>query len=223
MVNTWLGEPVDTGQLAAGVRDLGVVVMRFGTVERKTRHPDGKRRETDTTHTVMLGLIACALAERINDALPAGSPDQLSVGLVAQHVLVHDLPEVYADDTATLRLLSVAELAAKSVREAAAAKRLEEQFVEVLPWVPLKIRSYERQMSAEARFVRAVDKIMPKITHVENGAIVPYEDGMSVDELAERYRVQREQMVDWAGRWPVVIDLYDHLVDAELEALRYGQ
>jgi hypothetical protein len=87
----------------------------------------------------------------------------------------------------------------------------------------MTLRSYERQVAAEALFVRGVDKIMPKITHVENGAIVPYEDGMSVDELAERYRVQRVQMVEWCGRWPVVLDLYDHLVAAELEALRHGR
>lgn len=222
MVTTWLGEPVDAGQLAAVVRDLGVVAMRFGTVERKTRHPDGKRLETDTTHTVMLGLVACSLAERINDGLPAWSPDRLDVGRVAQYVLVHDLTEVYADDTPTLRLPSETEAAAKTAREAAALALLEAQFVAVAPWVPLTIRSYERQMSTEALFVRAVDKIMPKITHIENGAVVPHQDGMSVAELAERYRVQREQMVKWAGRWPTVVDLYDHLVAAELEALRHA-
>lgn len=222
MVTTFSGDAVDTDWLTTVVRDLGVVALKFGTVERKTRHPDGKRLETDTTHTVMLGLIACGLAERINDALPAGSPDRLDVGLVGQYVFVHDLNEVYADDTSTLRLPTEVQAAAKQAREAVAFGQLEAQFAAVLPWVPLTIRSYERGMSGEALFVRGVDKIMPKITHVENGAIVPYEDGMSVAELAERYRVQRGQMVGWCGRWPVVIDLYDHLVAAELEALRYG-
>jgi hypothetical protein len=44
--------------------------------------------ESDTDHTVMLALIACALAP-IVDA-------RLDVGLVAQYALVHDLVEAYA-------------------------------------------------------------------------------------------------------------------------------
>ncbi len=223
MIISMLGEPASTDQLAATVRDLGVVAMRFGEVERETRHPDGKRRETDTTHTVMLALVACALAERINNALPDGSADRVNVGQIAQYAIVHDLPEVYAGDTATLRLPTGAETAAKAAREEAAVKLLDARFVPLAPWVSLTLRSYERRLTKESLFVRAVDKIMPKITHVENGAIVPHSAGMTVDELAERYRVQREQMVEWAGRWPVVIDLYDHLVAAELDALRHGR
>ena len=40
---------------------IAAVAMRFGEIERATQHPDG-RPESDTTHTVMLGLVALELA-----------------------------------------------------------------------------------------------------------------------------------------------------------------
>jgi 5'-deoxynucleotidase YfbR-like HD superfamily hydrolase len=63
----------------------------------------------------MLGLIACAFAA-------AHLPD-LDVGLIAQYALVHDLVEVYAGDTPTLRPLSAAAKARKRQREHHAYQR----------------------------------------------------------------------------------------------------
>ena len=41
---------------------LARISLAFGRVDRATRHEDGLRPETDTDHTVMLGLIACEFA-----------------------------------------------------------------------------------------------------------------------------------------------------------------
>lgn len=85
----------------AGVR-LADLCLQFARVNRATHHPDGVRPETNADHTVMLGVYACSLAQRINDEMkdPHRLP-YLDVGRVAQFALIHDLPEVYAGDVNT--------------------------------------------------------------------------------------------------------------------------
>lgn len=206
-----LGEPVDTDELASTVRDLGVLALDFGQVRRATFHQDGETPETDTTHTVMLSLIACALAERIGG---------LDIGVVAQFALVHDLPEVYAQDTSTLRLPTAEQQAAKKQREHEAWARIARTFGRVLPWVPKTIAFYDGRSCREADFVWGVDKVTPKVTHIANGCATPRALHVTVDELTARYAVQRVEMVQRCGEWPELIAVYDRLVEEELETLR---
>lgn len=65
---------------AAAVVELGRLALQFGRVNRITYHPDGHRPETDTDHTVMLGLIACAFA--------ASHMPDLDRGVIAAYALV---------------------------------------------------------------------------------------------------------------------------------------
>jgi putative hydrolase of HD superfamily len=76
------------------VIELAQLCLRFGRVDRATTHEDGQRHETDTDHTVMLGVIACAFASSCGL--------DLDIGKVAQFALVHDLVEAHAGDTNTL-------------------------------------------------------------------------------------------------------------------------
>jgi 5'-deoxynucleotidase YfbR-like HD superfamily hydrolase len=206
-----LGDPVDTDDLASTVRDLGVLALDFGRVPRATFHQDGETPESDTTHTVMLGLLACALAERIGG---------LDLGAIAQFALVHDLPEVHAQDTSTLRLPTAEQQAAKKQREQDAWARIARQFGRVLPWVAQTIAFYDGRSCREADFVWGVDKITPKVTHIANGCATPRAAGVTAGELAERYAVQRAEMVRRCGEWPALIAVYDRLVEEELEVLR---
>jgi 5'-deoxynucleotidase YfbR-like HD superfamily hydrolase len=154
--------PVDhyTRDTADAVIALGRLALRFGRVNRITYHDDATTPESDTDHTVMLGLIACAFAA-------AHLPD-LDLGLIAQYALVHDLVEVHAGDTPTLRALTPAAKAAKKRREHAAWRRLGAEFRHTLPWVPDLIARYESRATPEARYVKALDKLLPKITHIVN-------------------------------------------------------
>jgi hypothetical protein len=68
---------------ADAIVDLGRLVLRFGRTYRITLHDDGTTPESDTDHTVMLALIACALAPTVDT--------RLDMGLVGQYALVHDL------------------------------------------------------------------------------------------------------------------------------------
>jgi putative hydrolases of HD superfamily len=196
-----------TSPLTSATIALGLLTLRFGQVERITYHPDGKTPESDTDHTVMLSLIACALAER--------TAPQLDLGLVAQFALIHDLVEVYAGDTPTLRI-GAAERAAKHRREVEAAHRLRVEYGPTLPWLPETIERYERQDTPEARFVKALDKAMPKITHYANGARTLRDQGMHREELTAVYEQQAADIAAYAGEFPALLNLRGELVELVL-------
>jgi putative hydrolase of HD superfamily len=172
-------------------------------------HPDQATLETDTDHTVMLGWLAPSLA--------ASFPG-LDVGLVAQFALVHDAPEVYAGDTPTLLITSAGQ-AAKEAREAAAVEQLATEFA-WLPWFPATVREYESQRAPEARFVRAVDKILPKVVNLLERCHSLQE--VPPDQLADAWARQREQISRYAGgEFPGLMDLYDEVVARVLRAHRH--
>lgn len=139
-------------------KSLALLCLKFARVERVTRHEDGKRPETDTDHTVMLSVIACDFC-----------PDSLDRGKVAQFALVHDLLEADTGDVQTLTI-DVAGRAAKADAERAALERFRVTYG-TDSWLVSCIEAYERQDTPEARYVRVMDKVMPKITHLFNGCI----------------------------------------------------
>jgi putative hydrolase of HD superfamily len=190
--------------LADAMVDLGRLALAFGRIDRTAvYHPDGVTPESDSDHTVMLGWLACALAARC-------FPD-LDLGLVAQFALVHDAPEVYAGDTPTLRIDATGR-AAKAAREHAAVDRLRSEFAERLPWFPDVIAAYEAQVLPEARFVRGLDKVLPKIVHLLDGCTGLRELSMERAELTEVFRHQRDDMNRYVGEFAALMDLRATLV-----------
>lgn len=151
--------------------------LRFGQVRRVTRHPDGEF-ESDTTHTFMLCLLVMELAPHFG----------LDVGLAVQLAMVHDLPEVHSGDTNTAGGLSAEQAAAKAQREAEAVVRLSHELAGSR-LVDL-IHRYERQVDPEARFVRYLDKVLPKLTHFINGGLALRTLGMSAEEVRENHERQ---------------------------------
>lgn len=200
--------------LADKLIDLARLSLLFGRTERATFHEDGKRPETDTDHTVMLGLAACALAKEVGG---------LDVGLVAQFAFVHDLVEAYAGDTPTLRMPTDAAKAGKKAREQAAFERIMREFGLTLPWIDRTIAAYERQVQPEARFVRALDKVLPKLTHILNGCVTPKAQGATAAELRERYAEQERDMAGYAGDFPVVLEVRGVLVERMLAVLERAE
>jgi len=197
-------------RIADAVTELGALALAFGQVGRATYLPDGLAPESDTDHTVMLSWAACALAE-------ACAPG-LDVGLVAQMAIVHDMPEVYAGDVDTL-VAGPEQMAAKARREAAAIERLRGQFAGCLPWVTRAIDLYEAQEVPEARFVRALDKSMPKITHLLNGCVAIRERGMDAARLREFLDRQYADIAVYAGEFGGLMALTAELADREVALL----
>lgn len=139
-----------------GVLKLGKLVFDFAKVHRVTYHEDGVTPESDTDHTVMVGVVACSLADALYK--------ELDLGKIARYALVHDIVEVYAGDTNTFNI-SDTKRKEKEHKEKRALHLIEDQFLPTYPWLPREIVRYEAREDKEARFVKAVDKLMTHITH----------------------------------------------------------
>jgi len=140
---------------------LASLALRLGAVNRATLYPDGVTAESDTDHTVMLTIMACAVA--------SAHPELgLNIGLVCQFATVHDFPEAWAGDTDSFFTAATGHAPGKAEREAAAVERIEKDCAD-WPWLATMIRRYERQEEPEARFVRFMDKVCPPLTNTLNG------------------------------------------------------
>lgn len=186
------------------VVQLGQLALMLGRVDRITFHEDGSRPETDTDHTVMLGLVATSFAARY---LP-----QLDLGLVAQYAFIHDLPEAHAGDTPTLRITPL-ERIKKRERERKAIERIDDEFGWSLPWVTDVIANYEAQKDAESRYVKAMDKLVPKITHILNQGRALTRQGYDRNKLRVRYEQQFHEMERYAADFPALFELREQLLD----------
>lgn len=196
--------PLQTAtDMVEDVIELGKLSLLFGRVERATFHEDGRRPETDTDHTVMLSLIACSLAERFYP--------ELDTGLIAQYALVHDLIEAYAGDVPTLKI-SEGQRAAKEAREKEALRRIAYELTVAFPFIPHAISSYETGVAPEARFVKAVDKMVPKINHILNKGATLRSQGLKKHEAQATYDRQKYELREYASDFPVLLDLRDALV-----------
>ncbi len=184
-------KPELTPEAVQAIVDLGKLSLAFGRVNRITCHPDGVTPESDTDHTVMLGLIACAFAERFAPTLDRGR--------IAEFALVHDFVEVYAGDTPTARILSEADHTSKEEREAEALLRLRTEFDAELPWLGETIDAYERRDTPEARFVKVMDKALPKITNALNKGATFLKQGHDATSAREFLTHQQEKVAKGYG------------------------
>jgi putative hydrolases of HD superfamily len=194
------------------VTDLARLAMAFGMVDRTAcYHADQETRESDTDHTVMLGLVAVVIAAEFYPLLNSGR--------VSLHALVHDLPEAYAGDTPTLRI-DAAGRAAKAAREQSANARIEQEFGTRAPVLPALISQYESGGTPEARFVWLVDKLLPKLVHQIDSCHGLIEEGVTVTELR---RILDAQWTDLAAKcgseFPEVLALLAELNRRAVAAL----
>lgn len=199
------GRAVELHQLLAIAR----LALGFGQVRRVTQHEDGER-ESDTTHTVMLALMVIEVAPLVG----------CDPGLAAQFAVVHDIPETYAGDTNTAHGLTAEEAAAKAAREAAAMRRLLDEQVDSR-WLEL-LHRYEAQQEPEARIVRYLDKVLPKLTHYLNRGSALRALGITASEVREKHAQQGEQL---AARYPELSEvrrLFDEACALVEQGIRDG-
>lgn len=173
--------------------------LAFGRVNRATFHPDGCTPESDTDHTVMLALIAPALAARMRPDL---NPER-----VAAFAVVHDLLEVKTGDVNTIGL-SADGHAAKRAKEREALEQLRVELA-AFPWIVATLDAYEAQAALEARWVRYVDKVLPKLTHALNKGATLRRTGKTIDEISEIHEAQGASLRDEYPEFPEVAELFD--------------
>ncbi len=191
-----------------GILKLGKLVFDFAKVHRAVYHDDGITPESDTDHTVMVGIIACSLAEALYK--------ELDLGKVARYALVHDIVEVYAGDTSTFNI-SDARVKEKEHREKRALHLIEDQFSSVYPWLPKEIDRYEAKEDKEARFVKAVDKLMTHITHRLNNDAYFKKTRTSKEDAMQHFK-QKFAMLEgsYGKEFPALLVFVKDFMDATL-------
>lgn len=189
--------------------ELARMLLAFGRVERVCYHPDGKTYETDAEHTVMLGVMACAFAKEYEP--------QLDLGKVAQYALIHDLVEVYAGDTMTFRPFTAEEKKEKEEREHAALLRIRSEFDAEFPWIGDTIEAYEALADSEARFVKFLDKILPKLTHIMNRGVMKRQVGHTKEHTVGMHASQLGSIMEGYGKeFPQLAALYEGVAERVL-------
>ncbi len=189
-----------------GLVDIGELVFKFAKVKRVTSHEDGITLESDTDHTVMLSVCACALAEKLYK-------DSLDLGKVAQFAIVHDLVEAYAGDTDSFGITDDGRVA-KEKREEESYHKIREKFDSVFPWIGETIGSYEKLESKEARFVKTVDKAMSKIAHILNNGVYFKNRGLDEASMWRDYTtVVRTAESKYGAEFPEVITMMEELME----------
>ena len=175
---------VSNDPTVSALLDVAELTLKFSRVPRATRHEDGIRVETDSDHTVMLTVLACAHAARY--------APHLDVGKIAQFAAVHDLVEAHAGDVLSLGM-SADTRRAKELAEHEALVRIDRELAD-LPWIAHTIYEYEALASEEARYVKIMDKVLPKLTHLLNGGAALREHGFSFKKAHADHMRQRAQM-----------------------------
>lgn len=180
------------------------LTLQFGRVNRATLHPDGIRPESDTDHTVMLALVCLTTSSHL--AL------YLNPSRILLFALVHDLPEAYCGDTNTL-CISADDRALKAEREVEALLELRKKLPQ--SFIPKAIDAYEMQDVPESRFVKLVDKIMPKLTHQLNGCEAFFKLGKSAADIKAAHTAQYDDLHKKYGEeFPKVLTLLKTSMDA---------
>jgi putative hydrolase of HD superfamily len=195
------------------ILQLGSLILDFGKINRITFHQDGIYSESDTDHTVMLGILGTAIASKLYK--------DLDLGLIAQFALVHDLVEVYAGDTPTLMGADFEFLKQKEGREQVALDQIKKEFGDDFEWIHQSIEKYEKLDTKEARFVKVLDKILPKITVILNNAKGLNDNKLATKEgVKKTFDIQREKLKALAHDMPEIIELWEFFGSKQLELIR---
>ena len=128
------------------------LLMQFQAVERYGAEAPKGFRENDAEHSYSLAMMSWYII----------STAKLNLDLQksTQYALAHDLVEVYAGDTHAFG--SSPAKASKKLREDLALNMLNQEYPE-FPVLTAAIHCYESRQDEEAKFVYALDKLMPSI------------------------------------------------------------
>ncbi|MGH7156632.1 MAG: HD domain-containing protein [Candidatus Saccharimonadales bacterium] len=123
------------------------LILPFYAIKRDMLIPTERRNETDAEHSWSVGILACMMA-------PIIAPE-LDIGKIAQLGYVHDLVEIPAGDTS---IWDQENVKTKSTREKQALEVLKKAY-SGYEWLVENIEDYEEKLSAESKYIWAVDKL----------------------------------------------------------------
>lgn len=131
---------------------------QFSLVQRAIYKTGTERMENDAEHSYQLAFVGWQL----NDMISLW----LDTTLIMQYALAHDLVEVYAWDTDAM--WTVWDPTTKAQREHEAFLRLQSEYSSFSSFIEI-LEKYEARKDEEARFIYALDKLLPTINIYLNG------------------------------------------------------
>lgn len=140
----------DTHPSIERLAELQQFVADFSQVNRILELANTGRLENDVDHSFGLAMTCWYLAPKI--------APELNLEKIFKYALSHDVVELYAGDTFVFA--NADKIASKSAREDAALDRLGAEWPDFSDMVNSS-RGYKEKIDEEAKFVKAVDKILP--------------------------------------------------------------
>lgn len=140
----------DTHPSIDRLADLQQLIIDFSKVNRMFNIGDTGKRENDVEHSFGLALTCWYLAPKV--------APELNLEKIFKYALSHDIVEIYAGDTFVFAHAD--EIASKSAREDAAIEQLRFEWPDFTDMVE-GAKGYKDKIDEEAKFVKAVDKILP--------------------------------------------------------------
>lgn len=177
------------------------LLAQFNEVDRRLhRKRDGKyQQENDSEHSYNLVMSAWY----VSSFFP-----HLDQNLILRYALVHDFVEVFAGDTYIFA--SAEELASKSDREKVALDRLKEEWNDFAD-LTRYAHEYEELANEEAKFVYALDKVMPMMTIYIHDGYTWATEGVTLAQLRNKKASQVEVS-------PEIKPYFDELCEVLLNA-----
>lgn len=173
------------------------LIMPFHQIERDLPMPiQNHRNDNDAEHSWSLALLAGCLAPQVDPSL--------DVGQVCMFAIVHDVVEIYAGDTSVWA--PKAQLSQKSASEAAAIKKIQENFLQ-FPWLASTIETYEHKDTPEARFVWALDKFLNLLALYEDKGYYFLRGKITKERFEKHLATHRQKAHAHAG----VAEYYEQL------------
>jgi len=204
--------------VASTTLEMGGLAIKFAQVKRAPRY-DNVHRENDAEHSFMLALTANELASEHYANMNAAKVTQLAI--------FHDIVEIEKGDVHTFQF-TPEQMAEKHTAEQAVLEKL----LRTLPRHTAKlVMEYEEQQTVEARFVKAVDKLLPVATDIIGpGRLVMKEEyGVTtLEELIASHDKLHSRIADSFEEFPLIVEAHKALCrlfqeEFELSATRLSQ
>ena len=191
------------------VKKLGEIALQairtesdLAEVKRVPRLPNGER-EDDVQHSYSLAILAPELRARLYPHLDNDK--------IQSFANAHELLEIATGDVATFNLTEK-QLEEKHRREQQAKEKLMKRLT---PELKQNLEEYERQDTPEARFVRAVDKILPVGMDIVGQGVRVVEEDYGVSNLEDLQKAHTDLIANFDRRFgeefPKLVQIYTHL------------
>ncbi len=170
------------------------LLLNFSQIERRVHRKQAAAyiHENDTEHSYNLAMMAWFLAP---------SFPKFDVNELIKYALIHDLVEVHAGDT--YAFADKAELDSKHAKELVALDKLRQEWPD-FDQLTTYITEYERRETEEAKFIYALDKLMPMV-------MVYLADGRTWREEHQGFTVMHDCQAPKIAVSEPVNQLYDQL------------